>query len=226
MEKIKVKFIKHSCYTLTTKNYYLVFDYIGGKLEIPKDKKVFFFVSHRHEDHFSSKIFDYPADAYIISDDVSVKANDKIKLIGPDQELKIDDLKIISHGSTDEGVSFYVEADDFGAIHCGDLNYWMWPHYTKKDIEEMDAWFKSEIDKFKDLKTDIVMMPVDPRLNEYYDLTADYILKTIDAKHFFPMHMWEDFDISKRLKDKYQASYPDKILYIISGNGDEFEIEK
>ncbi|MDO5040582.1 MAG: MBL fold metallo-hydrolase [Peptoniphilus sp.] len=222
---MKITFVKHSCYTVETENYYLVFDYIGENLNIPKDKKSVFFVSHRHADHFSSKIFDYDADMYVISDDVNLSRGNNIVIMGPDEEIHSLGLTIITHGSTDEGVSFYVKADGEGIIHSGDLNYWMWDHYTKSDILEMDRWFKSEVDKFKDYDTSVVFMLVDPRLKKYYDLTADYFLQQINAKHFFPMHMWKDFDISKRLKEKYQHRYPHKEIHIVQGDGEVFEID-
>ncbi|WP_138160312.1 MBL fold metallo-hydrolase [Peptoniphilus catoniae] len=221
---MRIQFIKHSCYTVESENYYLVFDYIGGNLNIPENKKLIFFVSHRHSDHFSEKIFDFKADAYVISDDVEIPLRENMIFIGPDEEKEVLGLKVISHGSTDEGVSFYVDLEGKGIIHSGDLNYWMWDHYTEKDIEEMDRWFKSEVDKFKPYSTYVVMMPVDPRLNQYYDLTADYFLKTIEARHFFPMHMWEDFNISKRLKDKYQSLYPEKIIHEVKGDGEVFDL--
>ncbi len=221
---MKITFIKHSCYTVETENYYLVFDYIGGNLNIPKDKKLVFFVSHRHADHFSDKIFDYNADMYVISDDVNFHCNGNVAIMAPDEEIHALGLTIITHGSTDEGVSFYVNVEDQGIIHSGDLNYWMWDHYTKTDILEMDRWFKSEVDKFKSYDTSVVMMPVDPRLKEYYDLTADYFLQNIEADHFFPMHMWENFDISRRLKEKYQHQYPNKEIHIVQGDGEIFEI--
>lgn len=39
---MKITFIKHSCYTVETENNFLIFDYIGGKLNFPENKKVFF----------------------------------------------------------------------------------------------------------------------------------------------------------------------------------------
>lgn len=219
---MKVNFIKHSCYTIETEDYFLVFDYIGESLNIPLNKKVIFFVSHRHADHFSEKIFDFNADYYVLSDDIeNVKSKkDNIIYISMDNELKLFGLEIKTHGSTDEGVSFYVKANGIGIIHSGDLNYWMWPRYSKEEVEEMDRWFKGEVDKFKSEDVFIVMMPVDPRLNEYYSLTGEYFLDTIDAKHFFPMHMWEDFAISQKFKDEFQSKHPDKIIHVVHHDND------
>lgn len=221
---MKIEFIKHSCYTIETENYYLVFDYIGGALNINKEKKVIFFVSHRHSDHFQEMIFDFKADYYIISDDVKIKEDHNIILIGPDSNKNICGLEIKTHGSTDEGVSFYVKADGKGIIHSGDLNYWIWDEYTKEDIANMDKWFKGEVDKFIPYDTYLVMLPVDPRLKDNYYLTAEYFLENINAKHFFPMHMWEKYEISEKLKNKLQGKYPNKEIHLIKGDNQLFNL--
>lgn len=221
---MKVTFIKHSGYSVETENYFLVFDYIGGELNIPENKKVVFFVSHSHGDHFNSNIFDLQGDFYIISDDVKIEPSNTIHLIGPDEEYSIKDLLIITHGSTDEGVSFYVKADGKGIIHSGDLNHWVWDTYTPEEHEEMKTWFRSEVDKFKNYEVDTVMMVVDPRMEDSYYFTAEYFLKTINAKNYFPMHMWDDFDISSRLYNKYFEKFSNKTIHIIEHDNQSFEI--
>lgn len=222
---MKITFIRHSCYTVETDNYFLIFDYIGGKLQLPENKISIFFVSHRHSDHFKKEIFNFNADHYIISDDVDIKKAENITPVSPDNELDLLGIKVKTHGSTDEGVSFYVNVDGTGIVHCGDLNYWIWPEYSKSDIENMDRWFKSEADKFKNENVFAIMLPVDPRLKDNYYLTCDYFLRTNSAKHYFPMHMWENYSISQKLKNKYKNIYPQKIIHVIQKENQIFEFQ-
>ena len=58
---MKITYIKHSGYLLETEQALLLFDFVEGALP-PLDpaKDLFVFVSHRHEDHFSPKIFWQP----------------------------------------------------------------------------------------------------------------------------------------------------------------------
>lgn len=222
---MKITFIKHSCYTVETENNFLIFDYIGGKLNFPENKKVFFFVTHRHQDHFSSEIFNYKANHYIISDDTKTPAPLNTTFVSPDKTYEIEGLSIKTSGSTDEGVAFYVNVDSTGILHSGDLNHWVWDRYSKEEHEHMKVWFQSEVDKFKNEKIDIVMMVVDPRMKDSYYLTGKYILENINAKYYFPMHMWEDFEISKRFKDTFQNSFKNKNIMVVSHDNEEFNID-
>lgn len=70
-----ITYIHHSGYLLETEQALLLFDFVEGALP-PLDpaKDLFVFVSHRHEDHFSPKIFDlaatHPRIRFILSDDI------------------------------------------------------------------------------------------------------------------------------------------------------------
>ena len=56
---MNISYIKHSGVLVETKNSHFLFDYIGGALPLLK-QNTNIFVSHAHEDHFSSKIFSLP----------------------------------------------------------------------------------------------------------------------------------------------------------------------
>lgn len=222
---MNITFVKHSCYTVETEKHFLIFDYIGGELNIPENKNLIFLVSHRHQDHYSNLIFKYRNNAkYIISDDCTVENLEKVTLISPNEDINIEGLRIKTAGSTDEGVSFYVKCDNQKIFHSGDLCYWLWDSYSKEDIENMDKWFKSEVDKFKNLNIDVAMIPIDPRLKEHYKLTAEYYLKTLNAKNYFPMHMWEDFNMSKKFKNDFKDEFPQKIIHIVEHDNQKFKI--
>ena len=59
METI-ITYVYHSCYSVETKDLFIVFDYYKGKLNIPEDKEVIFVSSHGHYDHYTSEILKLP----------------------------------------------------------------------------------------------------------------------------------------------------------------------
>lgn len=68
---MKITLIAHSGFLMETTREYLLFDYWKGSLpEMDGKKPLFVFVSHSHADHYSEKIYDLPAAAYILSSDV------------------------------------------------------------------------------------------------------------------------------------------------------------
>ena len=56
---MKITYIHHSAFLAETSHACLLFDYFEGTLpEIPAEKPLYVFASHRHPDHFSKVIFD------------------------------------------------------------------------------------------------------------------------------------------------------------------------
>lgn len=51
---MKITYIHHSCFVVEIEDCIFVFDYYKGKLpEFDKNKRIIFFVSHSHGDHFN-----------------------------------------------------------------------------------------------------------------------------------------------------------------------------
>ncbi|WP_432627545.1 MBL fold metallo-hydrolase [Brotaphodocola sp.] len=128
---MEITYIHHSGYLLESPHALFLFDFVDGTLP-PLDpaKELFVFVSHRHADHFSPKIFDLPASHakthFILSSDIrpnkvpeSVK--DLVSFMKPHQVLEFPkssseeqtfSLCITTFKSTDEGVAFILEVRD------------------------------------------------------------------------------------------------------------------
>ncbi|MDO5712877.1 MAG: MBL fold metallo-hydrolase [Tissierellia bacterium] len=223
---MKVTFVRHSCYTVELKNHFLIFDYIGGPLNIPKGKKIIWVVTHGHKDHYNKDIFTFHGEIqYVISNDiVDDLSKYQVTWVEPDGVYSLDDVLIKTYGSTDEGISIYLQVEGKGIYHSGDLNYWIWPRYSQKDIEQMEIDFTKEVNKVKDEIIDIAMIIVDPRLKDDYSLAGSYYLKTLNAKYFFPLHMWGEFSLSKRFKKEFQGLYPDKKIMEIKKEGQTFSL--
>lgn len=160
--KVNTQYIHHSCYTLEIQNYFLVFDYFQGELNLPNDKDVYFFVSHAHGDHFSNKIFDYmdKVKKYIISSDVilgeKMLSNSKVVIVEPNTDVTVDKMKIKTYTSTDAGVAFMINIFEKNIFFAGDLNDWYWEMEDSDEVrDEMHKRFVNEVNKFRDIDIDI-----------------------------------------------------------------------
>src|SRR5699024_8195620 len=96
IEKIIITYIYHSCYTVEIGDYFIIFDYYKGVLNIPDDKKVIFVVSHGHSDHYTSEILKIPnmdSYNYILSEDIANLQRDDNIIYIKDTKIGMDQLK-------------------------------------------------------------------------------------------------------------------------------------
>ena len=239
-EEIIITYVYHSCYTVETKDLFIVFDYYKGILNIPEGKEVIFVASHAHSDHYTSEILKVPDMAdktYIFSSDIAkLPSNENIIYIR-DDKISMDQLKslynsknvhlvnkdhtyniglnngkklkIKTFGSTDRGVSILLYIDDMTIFHAGDLNFWAWPRYNKKEMKAEYDDFITELEKIKKEPIDIAFFPVDPRLEENYYKGADIFISKAHPQIFFPMHFADKIDISKKFKENFSYDRTD-----------------
>jgi L-ascorbate metabolism protein UlaG (beta-lactamase superfamily) len=197
-KKIKVEYIYHSGYTIETEKHFMVFDYFKGDIELP-DKPVIVFVSHSHPDHFNEDIFKWTLASsditYILSDDIMVPSNGRIRLMGPYERLDFTDFSVDTFGSTDQGVSFLVNVDGIRIFFAGDLHWWHWEEDSPEEKALMERDFKNEMERIRGNEVDIAFFPVDPRLGKNYALGGRYFIDNIEPKHFFPLHFGDNFEI-------------------------------
>lgn len=231
---MKITYIHHSAFLAETESACLLFDYFEGTLpEIPAEKMLYVFASHRHGDHFSEVIFNlaekHEKIRFILSSDiwtkrVPVELRDKAISLAPDQMWEDEIVKIETYKSTDEGVAFWCTVDGKEIYHAGDLNHWYWEGEDELWNRDMTAAYRAEIEKMRGRTADVAFLPLDPRLETYFYLGIDDFMKVSDAKTIFPMHFWGQFDVAARLKAlPCSAEYRDRIVEIQSV-GQSFEI--
>ena len=131
-----IYFLHHSGFIYENEKSLLVFDFYKDpedRLEtLLKDskKKLYFFVSHYHADHFNRDIrrWEERAEAYIMHKNcwLTMDREEKKHLMVPGDTLTIGDLTVTMYGSTDEGGSFLVKSGGKTIFHAGDLNWWHW----------------------------------------------------------------------------------------------------
>ncbi len=208
--KLKVEYLFNSGFTIETENRFLVFDYYLGELKIPDGKELIFFVSHSHADHYNPSIFKYRDRAsYLLSFDLYdlIEArSENIVFMDIDEKISFKGLEILALGSTDEGVSFYLDLDGLRLFHSGDLNWWAWEDEGPEVELEREAAFKLEIDKLEGLPVDIAFVPVDPRLMHNFHLAGAYVIEKLRPGYFFPMHFGDKFESNRDFIHKLGTS--------------------
>lgn len=238
---MKVEYIHHSSYLIELSESILLFDYFSGKLaEFDNEKEIFVFVSHRHGDHFSKKIFlladKYKKIKYILSDDINKSLipdniRDKVCFIGAGEEKRSKDtldIKIRAYKSTDEGVAFLIDILGIRIYYAGDLNYWYWSMESKQWNDSQEKAYTKEL---KDIAqyisldnkpVDIAFIPIDMRLGEYYYLGLKYYMDIVGARYIFPMHLNADFCELGKLRALEDAKdYIDRIFML---ENEKFEV--
>ncbi|SCG83035.1 putative metal dependent hydrolase [Proteiniborus sp. DW1] len=206
---MKIEYIYHSGFSVETDDYFLVFDYYKGNINL-SNKKNIIFSSHGHDDHFNPEIFQWskrqPDISYILSSDIKAKSSLNTYIMNPYELLNIHGITIKSFGSTDLGLSFLVKVDSKTIFFAGDLNWWHWDDDSEDEKLLMEKSFKDEISKIKGESIDIAFFPVDPRLKDSFYIGGEYFIKELNPKVFIPMHFGDNFETTTYFKQKVSYS--------------------
>ena len=207
-------------------------------LFLKKDKPIYVFSSHFHEDHFNSAIFEWrklhDKITYILSKDIykhrRAQSEDADVWLAKGGTWSDGTVSVWALGSTDSGVSWIVETEGKRIFHAGDLNNWyarFLPEavpgetiYSEEFDEEIDpiAHEKQYLGELKDIRKiagsfDVVMFPVDGRIG-IAEKSPDMLLCFFLCEMLKTMfgHFFVFLD---------QSFCNDKILYaILSGIGE------
>ncbi|MBD5543427.1 MAG: MBL fold metallo-hydrolase [Lachnospiraceae bacterium] len=231
---MKVTYLYHSGFLVELEKHILLFDYYKGELpEFSKDKTIYVFASHKHQDHFAISIFalfdQYEhihyflgsdirlSDKYLERKGIPVKVKEKLTNLGADKTLKLPDIEIRTLRSTDAGVAFCVLCEGKSIYHAGDLNDWYWEGETEAYKKRMKAAYEKEIDKIAGTHFHAAFVPLDPRLEKAYGYGMDYFLRQVGdgCDAVFPMHMWEHYEYIDLYKEtEIGKKFRDKIVNI------------
>lgn len=213
--RAKITYLVHSGFSVETANHYLLFDYCPSLERKPavtseflKTKRnVYVFISHSHGDHFDPAVLQWgktnPEINYVISSDVPVPSGQcKGQILSAYESWENESVKVETFGSTDEGISFLVQADGLSIFHAGDLNWWRWKGETPEEQACAERIFKEEMEKMAGRKIDIAFFPVDRRLEEYFSIGAEYFAAQFQPSLLIPMHFAKDFAATKAFAEK------------------------
>lgn len=112
-----------------------------------------------------------------------------VSFLSPGMEYRDENLFIRAFGSTDLGVSLYLEAGGFKLFHAGDLNNWHWSdESTSEEIEQAQSAFLGILGELKAFAPtlDAAFFPVDPRMGTDYDRGARQFLESIRLPDVHP----------------------------------------
>lgn len=222
-----VHYIYHSCFAVTTETALIVFDYwqdsddgmlhrlIAGR----GDRRLYFVVSHFHEDHYNAEILDFADARLLVSYDTARRrhiASDRATaVLRPGQVYEDECLSLRAVRSTDVGISSLVTLPDGTRLyHAGDNNNWYFPQdpgeHIHCSLKEMEGLFLSTVREVKGLaqNVDYVMFPVDPRLGDEILRGPRQWLKAIKTGHFYPMHCWEQWDAVGKAIEQLIVEFP------------------
>lgn len=161
---------------------------------------IYLLVSHGHHDHFNRSVLHWrklrPDIRCILSSDIKLMDKKGVSFLSPGMEYRDEDLFIHAFGSTDLGVSLYLEAGGLKLFHAGDLNNWHWSdESTSEEIEQAQSAFLGILGELKAFAPtlDAAFFPVDPRMGTDYDRGARQFLESIRCRMFIPMHFREAY---------------------------------
>lgn len=239
---MKVTYVYHSCFVVELQNSILIFDYFKGGIPVlNKNKIIYVFSSHEHQDHFSLTIFSelerYSNVRYIFSNDIKLNKGylernhvnpavlENIVHVQANQHYDVDDIRIETLKSTDKGVAFLIQAEGKEIYHAGDLNWWHWNEETTDYNQKMEERFKKQIALINNRSIDLAFLPADARQEDYFWWGFDYFMKQTNTKIVFPMHFWEDYTVIDRLeKIAFKHGYGSN-LYSVRGERQEWVIQ-
>jgi len=200
---MQITYCGHSGFAVRTGKRLMVFDYLGEGLEMPgRDECAIAFVSHAHGDHFHSSVVEWKKEGrsgLVVGFDVDA---DGIRM-SPGDRAVLDGVQIEAFGSTDEGVSFLVQADGVSIFHAGDLNFWHWKNESDEEyVREAEEAFERVMSTLNGKKMDLAFFPVDPRMGDGYEEGAMRFIERMKPTVFVPMHFWDQPEAAEKMKEK------------------------
>ncbi|UKK49996.1 MBL fold metallo-hydrolase [Prevotella sp. E13-17] len=250
---MKLTYVFHSCFVLEAEKSILLFDYWMDPKNVvapflKKEKNIYVFSSHFHEDHFNRTIFEWRKQRqdiiYILSKDIyrhrRAQKEDADVWLAKGGTWTDGTLSVWASGSTDSGVSWIIETEGKRIFHAGDLNNWYARFlqdakpgetiYSEEFDEEIDpiAHEKQYLGELKDIRKitdsfDVVMFPVDGRIGNGYTLGARQFTDRFKVGLLVPMHFVAcGFESAWRMKEF--TNEKDVAFWPISREGDTIEV--
>lgn len=215
---MRITYLEHSGYFVELSSHCLLFDYIRGDIPIVRDKPLYVFVSHAHEDHYQTSIFDlrkqFKTVTFILSNDIKVSESQDCIFVSGENTYQLDDLEIHTLTSTDEGVAYYINVESKWIYHAGDLHWWHWEEENSEaENEEAKQAYFAALEHISNVPFDLAFVVVDPRQEEQFYYGLDAFMKRCKVSIVFPMHLWGNYEIIQELKALPQTeAYRDCVM--------------
>lgn len=254
---MKITYIGHSGVMVEAESACLLFDCVakeeqvteldyapGVWPELPKDKPIVFFASHRHQDHYSHDIWEFrkklPDVSYVLAWEIpfSLGVRTRIGLTEEElakvyrlkahetQEISVGETKMVvtTLDSTDCGVAYHVTIDGHTIFHVGDLHNWAWEEGGDEYCVPMKKAFDKERVLMEGKEAEVAFLILDPRLENTAFHGIDAWLETMEFGHIFPIHQWKQYDLTDKYKKTREGKPENGILHRIHHENEAFEI--
>ena len=194
---MKIHHIYHSGFCVEFEHMVLLFDWYTGSLPaFDAEKELYVFVSHRHPDHYSPKIWElaqtHPHIHFILHKGICKKPPLEALLVQADAAYEIGPVHVETLLSTDEGVAYLVLAEGKTIFHAGDLNLWYWEGEPEADNRWQTGTYHAEINKLEGRHIDVAFLTLDPRQEAHATFGMEYFLRHTHTDCAIPMHYWEE----------------------------------
>lgn len=230
---MKLHYLQHSGFMLETSNRAYIFDYYKdptGEVKRAQSmgKELWFFVTHWHHDHYVPEIlnFNSPTTRYIVHEDVphDQMPTERTTIMKVGDELRVADIPVKMYGSTDEGGSFWLQIGAARIFHAGDLNWWHWLGDTVENNRFAKEFAEREFARLNGMEADLVMFPVDARLEEAREWGAIEFLHVVpQPKLFVPMHSNGPAWVPSTY---FKALYGELTIWTPKASGDGVELSR
>ncbi len=239
---MKITYLYNSGFTVDFGDLLLVFDCVSidenrcisqgflNRSYVERFSSVYFFVSHKHADHYSKRIYDFCSKKvkYILASGTpSVPSTAESIVLRRSEKFCDDTLQVKAYGSTDLGVSFLIRARGVTLFFAGDLNCWHWTSQCPYDEERAARQaFTDELLFIKEdigeaFSIDVAFFPVDPRMKGGYDDGALEFCAMFQPTLFVPMHFREEVAVPALFAQKVDTE-----VFIIKKQGAVKEFNK
>jgi L-ascorbate metabolism protein UlaG (beta-lactamase superfamily) len=195
---MKITLLSHSGFLIEGEKTCLVFDYFTDELNLLGnlalgERKLVFFASHSHHDHYNKKIFKFAkpgSTGYVLGRGIAKERGQDAVVLDKGQSAELMGVKAKAFGSTDEGVSFLVEMEGRKIFHAGDLNDWYWEEEsTPEELQHDEKWFQDEVAPLSGASPEVAFLPVDARLGKHALRGPLYFAREMSPALIVPMHL-------------------------------------
>lgn len=194
----QITYLYNSGFIVKIKSCALVFDYYRDDNQdtaniLQQCDRAYFFVSHSHFDHWNKDIaaFAGKTNKYFLSYDIHDAGQiptEKIVTLDEYDNYSDENIIVKSFSSTDAGISFWLQLDEWQIFHAGDFNWWHWQGDSERNNAFARNGFNKQMKKLTGLSADIAFFPVDRRLEAAYDWGVKEFCRQTNVKNLVGMH--------------------------------------
>jgi L-ascorbate metabolism protein UlaG (beta-lactamase superfamily) len=230
---MNITLLGHSGFLVEGEKTCLVFDYFTDELGLVDnlklgDRKLVFFASHSHRDHFNKKILNFAkpdAVGYVLGTGIPKGSRQDTVLMDKGQREVMLGVPVQAFGSTDEGVSFLLELEGRKLFHAGDLNDWYWEaESTPEELKHDEQWFFDEVVPLADVSPDVAFLPADARLGKHALRGALHFARTMKPRLIVLMHLSGGTNLPQELRQALAKEGSLTVVADITHPGDHIEI--